>query len=60
MIQHVTDGIDAAGAGARVLALGVDTGQAGRAIGVKDALGSAGQVWVSEKSGQTFASCRPS
>ena len=60
MIEDVANGIDAASAEARVFALGVDAGQAGGAVGVEDALWSAGQVRVSEKSGKTFTSCRPS
>ena len=55
MIENITDGIDSAGSRARVFALGIDAGQAGRAISVEDALGSAGQVGVTEKPWQTFA-----
>ncbi len=57
MIEDITDGIDATSAGTGVPALGVDAGQAGGAICVEDALWSAGQVRVSEKSWQTFTGC---
>jgi hypothetical protein len=55
VVEDVANGIDAAGSQARVLALGVDAGQAGGAVGVQDTLWPAGQVGVSHVSGQTLA-----
>lgn len=58
VVEHIADGIDAAGSGTGVLALGINAGQAGRAVRVQDTLGSAGQVRVTLESGQTLASGR--
>jgi hypothetical protein len=56
MIEHVTDGVDSAGARTRIFTLGVDASEAGGAVSVQDTFRSAGKVWVAEKSWQTFAS----
>jgi hypothetical protein len=55
MIENITDGIDATGSRARIFTLGIDASQACGAVSVEDALGPAGEVGVTKKSGQTFA-----
>ena len=55
MIQHIADGVDSASSGTRIFTLGIDASQACGTISVEDAFRSAGEVWIAEKSGQTFA-----